>query len=211
MQYIDRRSPEVIQFNIDMYNRYVRTVINNSDRYIEVVVPQKKIEKIKIFCKAVVEAKKGEKIHKIDSDGEYQRFYSGTLGEAAIEELLGVEMIDWNVGKSRFFNVADLRSIGLNIGIKTVKMRDNSFPQINIFNKQDGTTYVKRPEIINIRVSDNTVRIMGLASVELLTKYTDKRLRYGSLYNEQRPKWGFYKFDELQMFNSLEELRNLVY
>lgn len=202
MRYKDNRPKEVIQFNKDMYEKHVRPIIDNADNYIEVVVPEKKIERIKKFCKEVVEAKKGEEIHKIDSDGEYQRFYSGTLGEAAIEELLGVEIIDWNVGESTFFNVADLRPIGLDIGIKTVKNIPNSFPQINIPSR--------RPEIINIRVSDNTVRVMGLASVELLREYTDERLRYGTLYNPQRPKWGFYKFDELQSFNNLEELRNLI-
>ena len=208
MAYNDNRTLEEKKFNLDMYNEYVEPIINNPSRYIEITIPQEKINRIKEFCKEVVEAKKGEKLHKIDSDSEYQRFYSGTLGEAAVEELLGVNIINWKVGKSSFFNVADLSSIGLDIGIKTVKQREGSFPQINI--------PVKRPEIIVIRpknemgkISDNTVRIMGVASVEVLSKYTDKRLRYGSLNNPKRPKWGFYKFDDIQRFETLEELRNI--
>lgn len=211
MAYKYSRSEEEIQFSKDVYNEYVRPIIDNVENYIEVVVPEDKIKKIKKFCKDVVQAKEGEKIHNIDSNNRYQRFYSGTLGEAAIEELLGVKIIDWNVGKSRLFNVADLRPIGLDIGIKTVKMRDNSFPQINFLYREDGSKYVRRPEIINIRVNDNTIRIMGLASRELLEVNIDERLSYGDVRKKERPKCGFYKFDELQRFNSLEELRNLVY
>ncbi len=208
MAYNDNRTLEEKKFNLDMYNEYVEPIINDPSRYIEITIPQDKINRIKTFCKEVVKAKRENNDNKNDSAYEYQRFFSGTLGEAGIEQFLGVEIIDWRVGPSRIFNVADLSSLGLNIGIKTVKQSAGSFPQINI--------PVKRPEIIVIRpknemgkISDNTVRIMGVASVEVLSKYTDKRLRYGNLYNPKRPKWGFYKFDDIQRFETLEELRNI--
>lgn len=201
MAYNDNRTPEEIQFNLDMYNENVEPIINDPSRYIEVTIPQEKINRIKKFCKDVVEAKKGEAIHKIDSNGEYQRFYSGTLGEAAIEELLGCDIINWEVGESRIFNIADLSSQRLNIGIKTVKLVKGSFPQINI--------PVRRPEIITVRVSDNKVRIFGLATLDILRTYTDERLSYGGLANKKRPKGGFYKFDEIKRFNTLEDLKGI--
>lgn len=201
MAFKDNRTPEEQQFNLDMYNEHVAPIINDPSRYVEVTIPEDKINEIKIFCKKVIEAKMEEELHKIDFNAEYERFYSGTLGEAAVEELLGINIINWKVGKSRFFNVADLSSVGLDIGIKTVKMSVGRFPQINI--------PVRRPEIITVRVAYNKVRIFGVASIDTLREYTDERLRFGTLNNPRRPKWGFYKFDEIKRFNKLEDLKSI--
>lgn len=202
------KKTEQEQYCIDIYNEYVEPIVNDPDKYIDITIPQEKVDRIKEFCKDVVKAKRENNDNINDSDYEYQRFFSGTLGEAGVEQFLGVEIIDWDVGPSRIFNVADLSSLGLNIGIKTVKQRSGSFPQINI--------PVRRPEIIvirpkdeNDRISDNTVRIMGVSSVEVLSKYTDERLRYGKLNQKCRPKWGFYKFDEIKKFDNIEDLRGI--
>src|SRR6056297_469397 len=128
-------------------------------------VNNNKIQKIKNFTSQVIKDKKKETGYQFDNNNLYKRFYNGLLGEAAVEEYLGVEFIDWSIGPSRLYNKADLTDIGLNIGVKSVE--NNKFPLVK-----------KKPvrgEIINIILNNNTVMICGYASVfDLLVFSSDK-------------------------------------
>ena len=124
------------------------------------------------------------------------------MGEAAIEELLDVNIIDWNKGDSREFNYADLRSIGLDIRIKTV-----NYGSCYLINR-----YVKRPEILIFKVNYNTVIICGIASIEVLKNYQRDDLMYGSLKNKldkygRTTKVGFYGYKHIDNITSLQDLK----
>lgn len=154
-----------------------------SSRFIKIVVPEVKTEKIKQF------------VIKIDGKNEYKRYYTGMLGEAALEELLGIEIIDWTIGDSSNYHTPDIPN--LKIGIKTVEY--GKFPIIFKSNYY--------PQIINIRTSKDTVFICGLATVETLNKYQSDDLIISPLLRKRGTKTGFYGFNELIPFKTLDELK----
>lgn len=179
------------------YKEYAEKYI---DRYVKITVPSDKIIKIKDFVNKVVNRKVLEEHHKEDNLSEYKRFYTGVLGEAALEEYLGINIIDWTVGDSKKYHRADLRNIGLNVGIKTVEY--GKFPVI--FKKE------YYPEIINIKISDTEVLICGVATVDILTRYQDDDLIIDQNLKRRGTKTGFYGFKYLKKFDSLDELKNIV-
>lgn len=166
-----------------------------------IVVPDKKIKKIYHFVKEVTKAKSEESHHKKDNRSEEKRFYNGTLGEASLETLFQKEFIDWRVGKSAFFNVSDLKGIGLEIGIKTVEQ--GKFPVIH--------KKAKRPEIILIRPKGHYNRIVlcGFATKEVLNTYQDDELIVDKKLRARGQKTGFYGFEHLIPFGSYEELKEI--
>ena len=94
-------------------------VTRHSDSFIRVFVDQEYVIRIKSFVKKIIEAKSKETHHKIDSLQEEKRFTTGFLGEAALEKLLGIPIIDWSIGNSDFYNNPDIP--GYKVGIICVK------------------------------------------------------------------------------------------
>lgn len=176
------------------FARYVQPYLVNRPL---VTVPTAKIKRIHEFVHAVVEQKQKEEHHKVDKHNEHKRFYTGTLGEAAIEELLGVDIVDWNIGNSDAFNQADLRSIGINAGIKTVE--SGNFPIVHV--------HPRRPEIINIRLNDTQVYIGGLATLGILREYQDVDLIKSPSLRARGVKTGFYGVQQLKPFYNLNGLK----
>lgn len=176
------------------FAKYVRPYLANRPL---VTVPTAKIKRIHEFVRAVIEKKQQEEHHKSDKHNEHKRFYTGTLGEAAIEELLGVDIIDWSIGNSSAFNQADLRSIGINAGIKTVE--SGNFPIVHV--------RPKRPEIINVRLNDTQVYISGLATLDILRWYQDVNLIKSPSLRARGTKTGFYGISHLKPFYNLNGLK----
>lgn len=175
------------------YRKYVVPYAKGKP-YIEV---DKEIrDKIIDLTQRIIIAKSIEEHHKHDNKQEFKRFYTGLLGEAALEKLFGIDIIDYSVGSSNYFNIADFHKQGLNIGIKTVEIW--KFPIIH--------KHVKRPEIINVRRDDKTVVCFGLATIEVLKKYQNDNYILSPLLKARGTKTGFYGFSELIPINSYEEL-----
>lgn len=77
-----------------MNRSYVEYVTKYSDTYIRVVLDPEYVTRIQKFVTELVEAKAEEAHHKKDSHQEVKRFTTGFLGEAALEKLLGISIID---------------------------------------------------------------------------------------------------------------------
>lgn len=154
-------------------------------------------DKIATLSKEIIKAKVSESHHRCDNHQEFKRFYTGLLGEAALEKLFHTEIVDYNVGPSSYFNVADLSKQGLNIGIKTSEKWN--FPVIH--------KYVKRPEIINVKKDDNTIICLGLATVEVLQQYQSDDYILSPYLKARGTKTCFYGFDKLITIRNLDELR----
>ncbi len=176
------------------YKEFVAPYKNN---YKVVFLPEKKIEKARNFAKNIIMEKMTEEHHQIDCGNQIGRFFMGMLGEIAIETLFGIDFIDWSIGDSKFYNSADLKDLGLNIGIKTVE--GGKFPVIH--------KKPKRPEIINISLRTNAIAVCGLASIRVLLKYQDDGLILSPNLRARGVKTGFYGFKELQSFKNLSELK----
>ena len=155
------------------------------------------LQKIDNFVTQVIQAKQQEKHHKIDDKNEYKRFFTGMMGEYAVEKILGQKFVDWSIGDSAIYNVADLNALGINIGIKTVEI--GKYP---IIHKE-----AERPEIICIKRRDNLIIICGLATIDVLNTYQDDSLVLSPYLRRRGVKTGFNGFEHLIGFSTLEDLK----
>ena len=159
--------------------------------FIKIVVPQDKIQKIKRFVDDIIKAKLSERHHQIDSGQEYKRFYTGLLGEAALEILLSIPIIDWSIGSSSKYNTPDIKQYG--IGIKTVEY--GKFPVIFKDNKYG--------QIINLKVSDDTILVAGYAGPYILNTLQDDSLILSPALRARGTKTGFHGFNALINLNKV--------
>lgn len=149
---------------------------------------------------ALAKFKLGEDQYKKDGLHTVRRFKTGLTGEAAMEKDFGEEIIDWSIGDSAIYNIADLTKIGINVGVKTVQLG-----KAHIIHK-----VVKRPEIICIDVDDVHVAICGLATVSVLEQNQSDHLILDDNLRAKGTKTGFYGLDVLKMFWDLRDLKNLL-
>src|SRR4051812_47933712 len=84
-----------------------------------VVLSSTKKAKVEEFIVRLAAEKEKEQVHKEDGLRHAKRFYTGFAGEAALEQLFGVDFMDTTVGDSNKYRESDLKALGLDVGIKT--------------------------------------------------------------------------------------------
>ena len=167
----------------------------------QVTISRSKRGKVADFIQRLIEEKQREEVHQTDAKQRAKRFETGFLGEAALEQFLEVEFMDTSVGQSNSYAVSDLRSLGINAGVKTGVYEHNKFLAIN--------RGIRAPQVIVFLSPDRSrALIAGLATVEVLNKYVDD----GLIMNREMSgrKTGFYGFHKLIQFKDLAELRQLA-
>lgn len=179
---------------------FVDEVVKCKPNMVYINLERKDLQKIDDFVRAVIERKSGEAHHIIDHGQEYKRFFTGMMGERAMEILFGVSFIDWSIGYSNDYNTADLRLLGYNVGIKTVEL--HKFPIIH--------KVAHRPELINIRRTEDTIILCGLATVDVLNEYQDDDLILSPALRRRGTKTGFYGFDKLQKVKTLSDIDHIL-
>ena len=180
--------------------KFINTVVLCKPNMIYVDIDNNTLNRIDVFAKEVIKKKSEEKHHKIDNASEYTRFFTGMIGECAVERAFHCQFVDWSIGESTLYHKADLQVLGIRVGIKTVEMY--KFP---IIFKQE-----KYPELICIRRNVNTVILCGLASVPVLRKYQDDNLVISDNLRMRGTKTGFYGFNHLIKVSSLEDVKRWV-
>lgn len=178
------------------YKKYVVPFAPDIESPQRITVPQDKITKIERLAKRIAEAKSIEKHHLIDNRSEYKRQYTGLLGEAAIEEYFGINIIDYSVGNSNIYNIADLNKVNLNIGVKTVEIW--KFPLVH--------KKPFRPELICVKRKSNEIVFFGYASINTLKKYQNDNFILDNNLRNRGTKSAFYGFNELIKVDSFEDL-----
>ena len=175
---------------------YEEYVVKFSQNFRCVKIDTEYASKIYDFASKVVSEKLKEAHHKRDSHQEIKRFFTGFLGEAALEKLLKIDIIDWSIGTSKKYHNPDIP--GYNVGIKTVER--NKFPII--FKKNS------YPQIICVKsnVDDTAVFVCGLATPDVLNTYQDDNLILDSNLRARGTKTGFYGFECLIPITSLVDL-----
>lgn len=175
---------------------YEEYVVKNANSFIRVSIDPEYVTKIEQFAKKIAEAKSKEIHHKKDSYNEIKRFTTGLMGEAALEKLLGIDIIDWSIGSSNRYHVPDIP--GYKVGIKTVErdkfpiiFKENYYPQIFC---------------IRNKIRKNLVFICGLATCDVLNTYQDDSLIIDPRLRARNTKTGFYGFDKLIPIHSLDDL-----
>ena len=176
-----------------LYDEYVT---KHAYTFTRVNIDSEYVNRIQSFVTELVKAKTKEEHHKRDSYQEAKRFTTGFLGEAAIEKLFGIHIIDWSIGYSGLYHVPDIP--GYRVGIKTVER--NKFPIIFKNNYY--------PQIICIRSNkyNNLIFVCGLATSAVLNKYQDDDLILDKNLRARGTKSGFYGFEHLIAIKSLDDL-----
>lgn len=177
-----------------MYDMYSCKVSRYANHFIKVDIPNELNNKILSFAKQLAEAKFNEAHHKEDHNKAEQRFITGLRGEAALEQFLGIPIIDWEIGHSAFYNKPDIP--GYNIGVKTVEY--GKFPVIPKLN-----TYA---QIICLVTNTGSVFICGLGTPEVLNQYQNDDLILDPCLKNRNIKTCFDRFDKLQWLKSKEDL-----
>lgn len=167
-----------------------------SDNFLRIKLDSTYVNKISSFVKELVEAKAMEEHHKKDSNQEIKRFTTGFLGEAALEKLFNISIIDWSIGYSGLYHIPDIP--GYKVGIKTVEF--GKFPIIFKNNYY--------PQIICIRSSQqkNLIYVCGLATANVLNSCQSDDLIIDPQLRARGTKTGFYGFSELTQVNSLTNI-----
>lgn len=174
---------------------YQDLVTHYAKNFIPVVIPKDKIKKIQDFAKKLIKAKSNEKHHISDYGHEYKRFVTGLMGEAAVEELLNTDIIEWNIGDSTEYNHPDIKKS--QVGVKTVEKfkfpiipKSNTYPQIICILSD------KRPDV---------VFVCGLATPDVLNRYQSDTLVLSQNLLNRGTKTGFYGFRYLKPIGGLNE------
>lgn len=185
-------------------DQFLHQVKPFKDNYVLVKVPQQKLLRIENLVNEIISEKPKEIRHQKDNRNSFTRFYTGLMGEAALEEYFGVDIIDWSAGNSKNYNHPDLEKTGLNIGVKTVECF--KFPLIT---KQN--TY---PQIICIKLTEKSVYICGLASTNTLNTFQDDSLILDSNLRKLNVKTAFTGFEHLislKNISNIMDLKNLTH
>jgi hypothetical protein len=168
------------------YKEYVLPYINN---FVAIRIDDEEVKIASNFAYALANAKTIEHSFNRDNHNEYKRQLTGILGEIAIEKIIGIPIVDWEIGLSKEYNTPDIP--GFNIGIKTVEYSKSQDKFPIIFKRN------KYPQIINLKMSDNIICICGLATVDVLNEYQDDSLILSPSLRVKGTKTGFYGLHKL--------------
>jgi hypothetical protein len=152
------------------------------------------------FIKDVIAKKKSESHHKADPYNEAYRWRTGMGGEMALEQYLCKSFVDFSIGDSEDYHVPDLSKLGLNVGIKTVE--HGKYPVI--FKRSE------RPEIIILRLSDDTFGILGLVTPEDLNKHQNDEEILSPALRARGTKTAFVGLHTITPFRDFDELTKLI-
>lgn len=160
---------------------------------IKIEIPKITQDKIRDFIPLIIEEKLKEEPYKTDRMQLKKRWYTGLMGEAALEVVLGIPIIEWKVGDTKRFSHPDIP--GYNVGVKSVEF--GLYPLISFNNPYSQIFCIKY---------FNTVFVAGLAEPDILNRYQSEDLVESPKLRELHIKTGFYGFDYLKRIESLEDL-----
>jgi hypothetical protein len=178
---------------------YETCVEPSVENFVKVTLGEKILKEIDDAIQSIIENKYGEYHHQIDSHNEEKRWRTGLEGEAVVEQFLGVNFSDRTAGKSKDYNEADLKRIGLDCGVKTTEY--GKFPVVH--------KVPKRPEIIVLKINKTDFYMCGLAMPIYTKYYTSDNLILSPSLRAKGTKTGFWGFFRLKQFNNINELKEL--
>lgn len=206
--YVDRYDIQTIEKEFEAICPVIHEVL------CKVEVPQVLHDEILLdFIPRWKEEKMKEPRFKMDGDQMVKRALTGFMGEAAIEALLGIPVLDRDdngrliVRDSRSFKTADLCKAGFNVGVKTVEW--GKFPTIK--------RNVRRPQLVGFKLDDRTFLVGGFASMKTMRMFQsssyviNENLRNKRTHDGQIEKTAFWGFHKLLKIRDLEGLKEIYY
>ncbi|MBR2284211.1 MAG: hypothetical protein IJ874_07315 [Ruminococcus sp.] len=181
---------------MDSVRDYQQYVGAYSEDFLKIKLDRSYYSRIREHAIERAERKAQEELHRRDGNQEFKRIMTGCLGEAALEQLFGMDIINWEIGDSKNFNSPDIP--GYRVGIKAVEQgkyplifKENYYPQIMciVSNK-----------------SWDTVFVCGLATVDVLNTYQDDRLVLDPNVLRRGTKTGFYGYGQLVPVETIDDI-----
>ena len=168
-----------------MKRNYDECVTKYSDSFVRVVLDPGYVSRIQNFVTELVEAKSKEDHHKIDSNKEVKRFTTGFLGEAALEKLFGIPIIDWTIGYSGLYHMTEFFS-NIELGVDTFKtINGNEFTVTSVDDKHINISIPGNATVNKLTLSLDEVRKM-LESGQKFDKIKDVTTFFGKSYDRQK-------------------------
>ena len=183
----NKQEKEVIAMMVGCKANMVYVPITNednvrTDRFVDIKV----VEKMK------------EGIHQKDHNQEHKRSKTGQIGELAVEKHFGIPFTDWTVGHSKKYARPDLALKGYDLGVKCATLGNAPLVYKN----------PKKAEIICIKYDENTVIICGIATPEVLKKYSDETYRKDPNATHKTAFIGFEHLLPARTLADLEPFKN---
>jgi hypothetical protein len=163
---------------------------------VPISVPDEKIKKIKTFVGGLIKAKSSENHHVVDPYQEQKRWMTGLGGEAACEEFLKIDIIDWTIGVSDMYSVSDLRRSGYKVGVKTVE-----WGKFHVIASEPS-----KPQIMIFKLSDSEYLIGGLATVDVLSRCQEIELILSPMLRARGKKTAFTGYEHLRKIRGIQDL-----
>ncbi len=182
------------------YKTHIRPFSSSFER---ITFTDAQIKKATQWALEMEEQKLKERSWQRDSGSMIKRLVTGILGELALEQYLGMEFVDWSIGKTVDYEKPDLSALGVDIGVKSVEFSElpNSIDRFPIILKQN--TY---PQAFTFyKPLQKTVFICGLATTDVLNTYQTAALVLSPALRAKGNKTAFYGFEQLLPPSSISE------
>lgn len=201
--------------NKEHWNAFWRTFcrMKRQNRIVEIPFSDDMLKKAERFTHEVIKEKRKERVHQRDGRNEYKRWMTGTLGELALEEFLGIKIHDPTIGHSSKYAIPDLSSLGIPVGVKSFRV--GNFPLVNRITKIPFDLYreIESQIFVGIELKRKVAYLFGLGFPETLVanERNPESNRYVKDKNALDRKTAFIDLPALHVFQSLDELKNLVH
>lgn len=180
---------------LDIKDLYQQRVSNCASQFRKIILNPLELQYILNTATAIVHAKMNETTYRKDGASLVKRYVNGLKGEAAVGKLLGIPIINPDVGVSVDFDTPDIP--GYNVGVKTVDY--GNFPVIPKTNTYPQVICICHPS------ANEIVYVCGLADVDTLNMFQHDDLIVDPNLKEKGTKTGFFGFSGLKEV-SLETL-----
>jgi len=178
------------------FTKFARPYLRN-----KIKIPLNKIKQVQEFVNTLVpELMKRERYKKFEKAEMVEKTYSnGIYAEVANSIFINYDYVDFQIKKEGEEELSDLSNMGLNIGVKTVKI-GNGLPLVY-------NSFIKFPEIISV-LDLPYVYIIGYATIPMIKYYKSRNYVWGDA-EKNSSKCGYWGFHKLYEFKTLEELKKL--
>jgi len=183
------------------YKTHIRPFSNSFER---ISFTDAQIKKATQWALEMEEQKLKEQAWQRDSGSMIKRLVTGILGELALEQYLGMEFVDWSIGKTVDYEKPDLLALGVDIGVKSVEFSEspnNGIDKFPIILKQNTYSQI----FTFYKPLQKTVFICGLAAPDILNTYQADALILSPALRAKGNKTAFYGFEQLLPPSSIPE------
>lgn len=163
-----------------------------------ICIEHDKLQAIKELAQEIAKKKLTEAGHRYDNRKEITRNITGLMGEAAMEQVLGIAIIEWSAGYTLDYAHPDISQYG--VGVKTV---------------QHGKHHViaKRswyPQILCTVLSDTQVQVNGLATPRMLNELQDDQYILDPRLRAKGTKTCYTGYAQLIKIRSRKDLEKVL-